>query len=90
MSKPIAIYPKMAKQYVFWFHWNKHKKKPSVVYRGKHYFPDNVECQAPTKSVRRKTQPYFIMKGKAAGLYWNKNTLIISWLSKPKPNVRQN
>ena len=56
---------------VFFYHYNKPAsraaKKPviSVHFKGTCHLVDNIICNVPTKGRIRKSQPYFVVCGKA-------------------------
>lgn len=67
------------KKTVFWFHYNKplSKKagKPQITvhYKGTCYVADNIECHVPIEGHIRKTQPFFVMKGKCVSFFFMNN-----------------
>ena len=58
------------KEYVFWFHYNKHEsreqKRPQITvhFKNKCHIVDNVVINVPTHGHIRNDQPYFVIKGK--------------------------
>lgn len=67
----------------FFFHYNKPasqkagKPQISLHYRKQCIIADNLICNVPTWGVYRKTQPRFVMKGKASTIRLEGNQLII-------------
>lgn len=55
----------------FWFHYNKPESrkvgKPQITvhYNSACHVVDNISCEVPLKGRLRKTQPFWVMAGKA-------------------------
>lgn len=60
----------MKKTRVFWFHYNKpasaQAKEPRITvhYDNKCYIVKNIMVEVPTHGHLRKSQPFFVIKGK--------------------------
>lgn len=65
------------KQYIFWFHYNKHKsvkaKKPQITlhYKNTCIILDNIVCNVKTRGKINKTQPFFVISGKTKNISIN-------------------
>ena len=68
----------------FFYHYNRPKsaqlKRPviSVHFKGICHFVDNVEIHVPTKGRIRKTQPRFVIAGRAKNISINNGVAIIT------------
>jgi hypothetical protein len=68
----------------FYFHFNKPatqragKVQVSLHYQGTCYILDNIECNVPVRGRVRKTQPRFVMAGKAETVKIKKGVAVIA------------
>jgi len=53
------------KQYKFFYHFFKQKKKMSIHFRKSCIIVDNVVCNVPCETKWNKRQPMLVMQGKA-------------------------
>lgn len=59
------------KEFAFFFHYNKPasqregKQQISVHFMRQCHIVDNIQCEVPTRGRMKKTQPRFVMAGKA-------------------------
>lgn len=64
------IFKLKQKQYSFFYHYSKPASKAcgrpqlSIHYRKQCHIVDGIECNVPTKSKIRKTQPHVVIAGK--------------------------
>jgi len=65
------------KQYTFFYHYYKQKKKMSVHFKGSCYVTDNVVCKVPCETKWNKTQPNLVMKGKCTDIIVNEDCITV-------------
>lgn len=65
------------KQYRFFYHYYKQKKKMSIHFKNACIVVDNVICKVPCETKWNKRQPNLVMVGKATSVRIENNTGII-------------
>lgn len=66
------------KQYRFFYHFFKGKKKMSVHWKNACYVVKDIECKVPCETKWRKTQPYLVMQGFCSNLQITNDKAVIS------------
>ena len=66
------------KQYRFFYHYYKQKRKMSIHFKNKCMVVDNIICNVPCETKWNKTQPNLVMQGYASEVTIEDNKAIIS------------